>query len=191
MDFESYIAMERQLIARLDRERNDSNSYERRAEVCDCHGLTEEDGIRLPKTGERVTYGSDTADAISAIDEHLADLHRVEAEINAMNADFIKRVSDFESRFDQRYNEIMDRINLEFAALEARNTELNAASMTSTEEVRKISESAIEDLRRISEDLKMAQAVFDASVNDKLSRDQETIERIRYIMKQMNDMIKS
>ncbi|HMK45607.1 MAG TPA: hypothetical protein VK436_03175 [Methanocella sp.] len=118
--------------------------------------------------------------AIAAIDELLSDLQRVEAEVNMVNADLLNQVSDWEDRLDQRYKDVTDRINTEFAALEARSTELNATDWTSVGEIRKISESAIEEVRMMSEDLKMAHETFNSSVNDKLAKDQENIERIKY-----------
>jgi len=255
MEFESYIARERQLIARLDRERSDSNSYEQRADVGNYEIV--EDEIRLLKAGEYVLNRSEiAADAVMAIDERLAELHRMEDEAGARNSDFLKRVSEWETRFDQRYTEVMNRISRETAGVEARTAELNAlieaadknirqisdtaagnvrtiseasveevqkiseataaqikvTSSSTVEEVRTISQSSVEEMKKISEaatesirnisdsatgeitriagDLKTSQTEFDSSVSDKLTRDKETVERIKHIMQQMNDMIK-
>jgi hypothetical protein len=244
MDFESYIARERQLIAKLDKERSESNSYERRADVGNYE--LAEDEIRLLKAGEYVLSRSEVAaDAVMAIDERLAELHRIEDEASTRNADFLRRVTEWETRFDQRYNEVLDKIAREVSNVEARTAELNALieaadknirhvsdsaadnvrkisdasvaevkastgssieevraiSHASVEEMSKISESATANIRSISEsttaeishiaeDLKASQAEFDASVGDKLTRDKETVERIKHIMQQMNEMIK-
>lgn len=255
MDFESYIARERQLIAKLDKERSESNSYERRADVGNYE--LAEDEIRLLKAGEYVLSRSEVAaDAVMAIDERLAELHRIEDEASARNADFLRRVTEWETRFDQRYNEVLGTIAREVSNVEARTTELNAlieaadknirhVSDTAADNVRKISEMSVEEMRKISEssaaevkattgasmeevrtishssveemnkisesatasirsisesttaeisriaeELKASQAEFDASVGDKLTRDKETVERIKHIMQQMNEMIK-
>lgn len=211
MDFESYIGRERQLISKLDKERTDNNSYERRADVGNYE--LAEDEIRLLRSGDYVQTRTDIAmEAVATLDERLAELLRIEDSINARSAEFKKKIAEWDTGFDHRCAGIIDRIDAQLATLEKRNAELHKTidtagkdlaatrkatteeittiSAASTAEVRKISGTATAEIEKLAAELKVTQAEFDASVTEKLKQDKETVERIRYMMKMMSEMVK-
>jgi vacuolar-type H+-ATPase subunit I/STV1 len=234
MDFESYIGRERQLLARIERERAELNSHEPRAETGNYQ--LAEDEIRLLKAGDYVAGASEVAaDAVAALDERISALRKAEHEANARNEAFVRRVAEWETKFDARYAELTGKIAREMAALESRNAELTrtieeaeqsmrhgAASVaealnrarhqseanirhlseateanirqlsgTSEASLREISEATTADVDRRIESLRQAQAAFEAAVNEKLENDKQTIERIKYMITAMNEIIKT
>ena len=223
MDFESYIGRERQLLARIERERAELNSHEPRAETGNYQ--LAEDEIRLLKAGDYVAGASEVAaDAVAALDERISALRKAEHEANARNETFVRRVAEWETKFDARYAELTGKIAREMAALESRNAELtrtieeaeqsmrhgaasvaealNRARQQSVADIETLSEATEASLREISEattadvdrrieSLRQAQATFEAAVNEKLENDKQTIERIKYMITAMNEIIKT
>lgn len=223
MDFESYIGRERQLLARIERERAELNSHEPRAEAGNYQ--LAEDEIRLLKSGDYVTNASElAADVVKALDERMVLLKHLEESASTRNETFVKRVGEWETRFDVRYVELMEKINKEMAALDARNAELSrkievaernmkdigasaeeslsTARQQAEADIRSISESTEASLKDISkattgdvdrlvDSLRRAQAEFETSVNEKLENDKQTIERIKYMITAMNEIIKT
>src|SRR3974390_21073 len=109
MDFESYIGRERQLLGRIERERAEMNSHEPDAWRGNYQLAADE--IKLLRAGDYVTSASEmAADAVLALDERMTELRQIEAEANAKNETFLKRVEAWETKFDGRYAEVMATI---------------------------------------------------------------------------------
>ncbi len=245
MDFESYIGKERQLLGRIEKERAELNSHEPNAWEGN-YGLAA-DEIKLLKAGDYVNRASGmAADAVVTLDDRLSQLRQIEGDASARNEAFLKRVSEWETKFDVRYSEVMAAMAREMAALEARNAQLtqrietaeqnlgeisrNAESTLrgisgkSEKSMREIGEQTEQNLRQASErteasikemseiteanmkdiskstaadverlvsSLKSAQAEFEANVNEKLEQDRQTLERIKYMITAMNEIIKT
>ena len=219
MDFESYIGRERQLLARIDRERAELNAHEPNAERGNYQLVGDE--LRLLQAGEVVEQAAEQAAAAAKLlDERLTRLRQSEEMVNARTDTFLKRVGDWEAKFDARYAEAMEKmahemaalearsaesmkkIAGEMAALEARNAELTRRIEAAKADVRDLSEVAEANLRdlgrtttadldRAIEELRQAQAEFEASVNAKLESDQQTIERIKFMLSTMSEIIKT
>ncbi len=256
MDFESYIGKERQLLSRIERERAEMNSHEPDAWRGNYQLAADE--IKLLRAGDYVNSASEmAADAIVALDERMAVLRQIEAEANAKNETFLKRVEAWETKFDLRYSEVMAAMAREMATLADRNAQLtqrieeaekslleigkntekslidaggkseknlmdiSARSEKSLKEtaertelsIRQASERAESSIREMSEiteanlkdiskatysdvdrlvgSLKAAQAEFEASINEKLEQDKQTLEKIRFMISTMSDIIKT
>lgn len=245
MDFESYIGKERQLLGRIERERAEMNSHEPDAWRGNYQLAADE--IKLLRAGDYVSSASEmAADAVLALDERMTGLRQIEAEANAKNEMFLKRVEAWETKFDGRYAEVMAAMAREMAALAERNAELtkrieaaertlqetgkqsekslmsiSARSEKSLKETAERTESSIQqasqraessiketseateaslkdlskttyaDVDRLVGSLKAAQAEFEASINDKLEQDKQTLEKIRFMISTMSDIIKT
>jgi ElaB/YqjD/DUF883 family membrane-anchored ribosome-binding protein len=256
MDFESYIGKERQLLARIERERAEMNSHEPDAWRGNYQLAADE--IKLLRAGDYVREASGmVADAIVALDERMAKLKQVEADASAKNEMFLKRVDAWETKFDQRYAEIMAAMAREMAAMEARNVQLTQRietaeknmqeisrkaestlrdissrseknltdisakatkglketadrteasirqssehardSMKATSEqteanLKELSKATYEDVDKLVNSLKAAQAEFEASINEKLEQDKQTLEKIKFMISTMSDIIKT
>lgn len=234
MDFESYIGKERQLLGRIEKERAELNSHEPNAWEGNFRLAADE--IKLLKAGDYVNHAAErAADAVGALDERMGQLKRLEGNANARNEAFLKRVADWETKFDARYAEAMAAMAREMTALETHNAELtrrieaaehNLAEIGSTSEknvheigdsvewnlrqsserteagIREMSEkteanlkelhqATAADIDRLVSSLKSAQAEFEASVNEKLEQDRQTLERIKYMITAMNEIIKT
>jgi DNA anti-recombination protein RmuC len=245
MDFESYIGKERQLLSRIERERAEMNSHEPDAWRGNYQLAADE--IKLLRAGDYVRDTSGmAADAIVALDERMTKLKQIEAEASAKNDMFLKRVDAWETKFDQRYAEIMAAMAREMAAMEAKNVQLTRRIETAEGNMQEISrkaESALQDISSKSEkslkesagrteqtirqaseraessmkemseiteaslkdlskatyadvdklvgSLKAAQAEFEASINEKLEQDKQTLEKIRFMISTMSDIIKT
>jgi hypothetical protein len=245
MDFESYIGKERQLLSRIERERAEMNSHEPDAWRGNYQLAADE--IKLLRAGDYVRETSGmAADAIVALDERMAKLKQIEAEAVAKNATFLKRVDAWETKFDQRYAEIMAAMAREMAAMEAKNVQLTQRIETAERNMQEISrkaestlqdisgkseknlketagrteqtirqaseraESSMKEMSEITEanlkdlskatyadvdklvgSLKAAQAEFEASINEKLEQDKQTLEKIRFMISTMSDIIKT
>lgn len=256
MDFESYIGKERQLLNRIERERAEINSHEPDAWRGN-YKLTA-DEIKILRAGDYVREASGmAADTIAALDERMSRLKQIEAEANAKNETFLKRVEAWETKFDQRYAEVMAAIAREMTALEARSAQLTQRieaaekslqeisqrsestlrevgsssekslidiganadrSLRETAEqteliIRQASERAESSIKEMSENteasikdlckatyaevdrmvssLKAAQAEFEASINEKLEQDKQTLEKIKFMISTMSDIIKT
>lgn len=245
MDFESYIGKERQLLSRIDRERAEMNSHEPDAWRGNYQLAADE--IKLLQAGDYVREASEmAADAIVALDERMSQLRQIEAGANAKNETFLKRVEAWETRFDQRYAEVMAAMAREMTALEARNAELTRrieaaeknlleisrksenglrdisgnseknlreisamadrslketaeqteltirqASERAETSLKDISTSTYADVDRLVGSLKAAQAEFEASINEKLEQDKQTLEKIKFMISTMSDIIKT
>jgi ElaB/YqjD/DUF883 family membrane-anchored ribosome-binding protein len=245
MDFESYIGKERQLLGRIEKERAELNSHEPNAWEGNYRLAADE--IKLLKAGDYVNGASGmAADAVVALDERMSQLRQLEGDASARNEMFLKRVSEWETKFDVRYSEVMAAMAREMTALEARNAELTSrietaernlkeissksennlidigtksektiheigertewnlrqaserveGSIKETSELtaanlKEISRATTEDVDRPVGSLKSAQAEFEASVNEKLEQDRLTLERIKYMITAMNEIIKT
>ena len=208
MDFEKYIGKEKPLLSRLERERAALNAYERRGNA----GTLDyaEDEIKLLDTLKLVKEQIAVAEAASkALDERTEKLRELESSINKKSAQSQKRIEEWESSFDNRYNELMKRVEDDVAALEARNRELlsfvkaqedifNArsaeiASKTDASEagIKQASDNAYQELSDILVSIKKAQREFETSISGKLEEDKQTIDRIKYMLSTMSDIIKS
>jgi DNA anti-recombination protein RmuC len=245
MDFESYIGKERQLLGRIEKERAELNSHEPNA--WEGNYKLAADEIKLLKAGDYVNSASETAaGAIATMDERMSQLRKLDGDASARNEAFLKRVDEWETKFDARYSEVMAAMAREMAALEARNTQLTqrietaernlgeisrnaesalrGISSKSEKSMREIGELTEQNLRQASEraeasiremseitganmkdlskttaedverlvcSLKNAQAEFEASVNEKLEQDRQTLERIKFMITAMNEIIKT
>ncbi|HEY3273207.1 MAG TPA: hypothetical protein VGJ92_05560 [Methanocella sp.] len=245
MDFESYIGKERQLLGRIERERAEMNSHEPDAWRGNYQLAADE--IKLLRAGDYVNSASEmAADAIVALDERMAQLRQIEAEANAKNEMFLKRVEAWETKFDARYAEVMTGMAREMAAMTDRNAQLTQrietaekslqeigkkteknildvggksekslretadrtelsirqaseraeASVREMSEVteanlKDISKATYSDVDRLVSSLKAAQAEFEASINEKLEQDKQTLEKIKFMISTMSDIIKT
>ncbi len=208
MDFEKYIGKEKQLLTRLERERAAINAYERRGNA----GTLDyaEDELKLLDTLKLVREHIASAEAAStALDDRSARLREIEAALNKKNIQTQKRIEEWESSFGVRYNELLNRVEAEIQALEQRNRELLAfakaqeeafdargAELTGKAEageagIKQASDNAYQELSDILVSIKKAQKEFETSVSGKLEEDKQTIDRIKYMLSTMGDIIKS
>jgi len=208
MDFEKYIGKEKPLLLRLERERAALNAYERRSNS----GTLDyaEDELKLLATLKQVKEHIAIAEAATkTMDERAQTLRELEASFNKKSAQTQKRIEEWESSFDTRYNELLKRVEDDVAALEIRNKELlsfvraqaetfNArsaeiASKTDASEagIKQASDNAYQELSDILVSIKKAQREFETSISGKLEEDKQTIDRIKYMLSTMSDIIKS
>jgi len=208
MDFEKYIGKEKPLLSRLDRDRASLNAYERRGNA----GTLDiaEDELMLLDTVKRVKEHIAAAEAASkALDERAEKLKELEAAVNKKGAQTQKRIEEWESTFDTRYNLLMKRVEDEVGMLELRNKEL-VAFMKAQEEIfnarsaelsskadvseagiKQASDNAYREMSDILVSMKKAQKEFESSISGKLDEDKQTIDRIKYMLSTMSDIIKS
>jgi hypothetical protein len=208
MDFEKYIGKEKQLLSRLERERASINAYERRGNAGSLDYA--EDELKLLDTLKLVREHISTAETISKeLDQRSTQLKELETSINRRNAQTQKRVEEWESSFDARYNELLNRVEDEVTGLELRNKELltfvkaqedifsvRGAELTNRADVgetaiKQASDNAYHELSDILMSIKKAQKDFETSVSGKLEDDKQTIDRIKYMLSTMSDIIKS
>ena len=208
MDFEKYIGKEKQLLTKLERERAALGVYERRGNS----GTLDlaEDEIKLLQAGKLVKQHIDVAtEASKALDERALKLKAMQDELNTKNAELQLRISEWEAAFNGRYNELMNKVDTEVKALEIRNKEL-VAFTRAQEEIfaarnveltnkieaaesgfKQSSDSAYADLKQMVGSLKDTQKDFESSINEKLEQDKQTIDRIKYMLSTMSDIIKT
>ena len=223
MDFESYIGKERQLLTRIERERAELNSHEPGAARGNFELAADE--IKLLQAGDYVAEAArKAADAIAELDARMAQLRQAEAEVGAVNEAFLKRVAEWEAKFDARYSEAMalnaelaGRIEKEQRTLveigERAEESLRQIGGRTEQNLRDISERAesgirtmggiteanlkdlgrtsVADVERLVSAVKAAQAEFEASVSEKLEQDKQTLEKIRFMISAMNEIIKT
>ncbi len=208
MDFEKYIGKEKQLLSRLERERASLNAYERRGNAGSLDYV--EDELKLLDTMKLVKEHIAAAEAASReLDERSDRLMEMEASLNRKNAQTQKRIEEWESSFDIRYNELLNRVEADVNGLELRNKELLAfvraqedifntrsAELTSKAEayeagLRQTSDNAYAELSDALVSIKKAQKEFETSISGKLEEDKQTIDRIKYMLSTMSDIIKS
>jgi hypothetical protein len=208
MDFEKYIGKEKQLLSRLERERASLNAYERRGNAGSLDYA--EDELKLLDTLKLVKEHIAAAEAASReLDERSARLVEMEAGLNKRNARTQKRIEEWESSFDTRYNELLNRVEADVNGLELRNKELLAfvraqedifnarsAELTGKAEtyeagLKQVSDNAYQELSDTLVSIKKAQKEFETSISGKLEEDKQTIDRIKYMLSTMSDIIKS
>jgi hypothetical protein len=208
MDFEKYIGKEKQLLSRLERERASLNAYERRGNAGSLDYA--EDELKLLDTLKLVKEHIVAAKAASMeLDERSARLMEMEASLNRKNAQTQKRIEGWESSFDARYNELLSRVEADVNGLELRNKEIlafvraqedifNARSVELTGKaeayeagLKQTSDNAYQELSDALVSIKKAQKEFETSISGKLEEDKQTIDRIKYMLSTMSDIIKS
>ncbi len=208
MDFEKYIGKEKQLLSRLERERASLGAYERRGNAGSLDYA--EDELKLLDTVRLVREHVAAAEAVSkGLDERSSGLLEMEASLNKKNAQALKRIEEWESSFDARYNELLKRVEDEVARLElrnkeflvfvkaqedifnARNAELSSKAEAAEAGLRQASDNSYQELSDILVSIKKAQKEFETSISGKLEEDKQTIDRIKYMLSTMSDIIKS
>ncbi len=208
MDFEKYIGKEKQLLSRLDRERAFLNAYERRGNAGSLDYA--EDELKLLDTLKLVKKQVAAADAaIRELDERSARLREMEDSFYKKNAQTQKRIEEWESSFGIRYNELLKRVEADVARMDARNKELLAfveaqeeifnarsAGLTGKAEayeasLKQTSDLAHQEMSAALASVRKAHKEFEASVSGKLDEDRQTIDRIKYMLSTMSDIIKS
>ncbi|WP_128566964.1 hypothetical protein [Methanocella paludicola] len=208
MDFEKYIGKEKPLLSRLDRDRASLNAYERRGNA----GTLDiaEDELKLLDTLKQVKEHIAAAEAASkALDERAQRLKELEESVNRKGAQTQKRIEEWESSFDDKYNVLLKRVEDEVGALELRNKELVAfmkaqedifnarsAELSSRADaseagIKQASDNAYQEMSDILVSMKKAQKEFETSISGKLDEDKQTIDRIKYMLSTMSDIIKS
>lgn len=208
MDFEKYIGKEKPLLSRLDRDRASLNAYERRGNA----GTLDiaEDELKLLDTLKQVKEHIAAAEAASkALDERAQKLKELEESVNRKGAQTQKRIEEWESSFDDKYNVLLKRVEDEVGALELRNKELVAfmkaqedifnarsAELSSRADaseagIKQASDNAYQEMSDILVSMKKAQKEFETSISGKLDEDKQTIDRIKYMLSTMSDIIKS
>ncbi len=208
MDFEKYIGKEKPLLSRLDRDRASLNAYERRGNAGTLDIAEAE--LKLLDTLKQVKEHIAAAEAASkALDERAEKLKELEAAVNKKGAQTQKRIEEWESTFDSRYNLLLKRVEDEVGMLELRNKEL-VAFMKAQEEIfnarsaelsskadaseagiKQASDNAYQEMSDILVSMKKAQKEFESSISGKLDEDKQTIDRIKYMLSTMSDIIKS
>ncbi len=208
MDFEKYIGKEKPLLSRLDRDRASLSAYERRGNA----GTLDiaEDELKLLDTFKQVKEHIAAAEAASkALDERAQKLKELEESVNRKGAQTQKRIEEWESSFDDKYNVLLKRVEDEVRTMELRNKEL-AAFMKAQEDIfnarsaelgskadaseagiKQASDNAYQEMSDILVSMKKAQKEFEASISGKLDEDKQTIDRIKYMLSTMSDIIKS
>jgi hypothetical protein len=208
MDFEKYIGKEKQLLSRLERERASLSAYERRGNAGSLD--IAEDELKLLDTLKLVKEHIAAADAASReLDERAARLEEMEAGMNKKYAQTQKRIEEWESSFDVRYNELLKRVEDEVVGLElrnreflmfvkaqedifnARNSELTGKAEAYEAGLKQTSDNAYQELSDFLVSIKKAQKEFETSISGKLEEDKQTIDRIKYMLSTMSDIIKS
>lgn len=208
MDFEKYIGKEKQLLTKLEKDQMALGAYERRGNA----GTLDlaEDEIKLLQSGRLLQQHIDAANETSkALDERSAKLKEMQDELNTKSAELQLRISEWETSFDGRYNELMNKVDAEVKALEIRNKELitftkaqedilAARNLDLTNKIetaesgfKQSSDSAYADLKQMVASLKETQVDFESSINEKLEQDKQTIDRIKYMLSTMSDIIKT
>ena len=208
MDFDKYIGKEKQLLSKMDRERTNLEVYERRGNA----GTLDlaEDEIKLLQSGKLVRQHMEAAEGtMKALDERAKALQLMQDELNTKNAELQLRISEWEGSFGSRYSELMNKVDTEVKALEIRNRELiaftkaqeesfNARNTDLTKKIesaeagfKQSSDSAYADLKQMIGSIKDAQKDFESSINEKLDQDKQTIDRIKYMLSTMSDIIKT
>jgi hypothetical protein len=208
MDFEKYIGKEKQLLSKLEKDQVALGAYERRGNA----GTLDlaEDEIKLIQSGRLVQKHIEAANETSkALDERATKLKEMQDELNTSNAELQLRISEWETSFDGRYNELMTRVDTEVKSLEIRNKELiaftkaqedilAARNLDLTNKIeaaesgfKQSSDSAYADLKQMVASLKETQIDFESSINEKLEQDKQTIDRIKYMLSTMSDIIKT
>lgn len=208
MDFEKYIGKEKPLLTRLDRERASLNAYERRGNA----GTLDyaEDELKLLETLKDVKAQIAAADAATkAMDERSEKLREIEATINQKGAQTQKRIEEWESSFDMKYNELLKRVEDDVAALDQRNrefltfvkaqedifnarsAEISSKADASEAGIKQASDNAYQEMSDILVSMKKAQKEFETSISGKLEEDKQTIDRIKYMLSTMSEIIKS
>lgn len=208
MDFEKYIGKEKQLLTRLDKERSSLNAYERRNNAGSLDYA--EDELKLLDTLKLAREHIAAAEAaIREIDMRADKLLEMEDSLNKKNAQTQKHIEEWESSFGVRYNELLMRIEADVGTLDARNREFldfvkaqedifnaRSAELTSKAEsyelgLKQASEHSYLELSDSLASIKKAQKEFETSVSGKLEEDKQTIDRIKYMLSTMSDIIKS
>ncbi len=208
MDFEKYIGKEKQLLSRLERERASLNAYERRGNAGSLDYA--EDELKLLDTLRLVREHMADAEAISReLDERSTRLLEMEASLNRKNAQTQKHIEEWESSFDNRYNDLLNRVEADVNNLEVRGKELLAfvkaqedifnarsAELTGKSEayeagLKQASDNSYQELSDVLVSIKKAQKEFETSISGKLEEDKQTIDRIKYMLATMSDIIKS
>ena len=208
MDFEKYIGKEKQLLTKLEKEQAALGAYERRSNA----GTLDlaEDEIKLLHSGRLVRQHIDAANETSkSLDDRTAKLKEMQDELSTRNAELQLRISEWETTFDGRYNELMNKVDSEVKALEIRNKELIAFTKAQEDILaarnldlnnkieaaesgfKQSSDSAYADLKQMVASLKDTQKDFESSINEKLEQDKQTIDRIKYMLSTMSDIIKT
>jgi hypothetical protein len=207
MDFESYIGKEKQLFARLDKERSSVNAYEKKPGAGNLDMA--EDEIKLLRAGNIVKARIGEANAaMKGLDEKSLRIREAEENVEVKSAELVLRMSEWESGFNDRYRDLMGRVEVELKKLEARNNEFVAMSKeqeslykarndelahnieAAEKDIKAMREIAMEDVKNSIASLKEAQKEFEASVNEKLDQDKATIEKIKFMVSTMSDIIK-
>jgi hypothetical protein len=208
MDLEKYIGNEKPLLNRLDRERAALSAYERRGDAGSLDYA--EDELKLLDTLKVAREHIAAAEAaIREIDMRADKLLEMEDGINKRSARTEKRIEEWESSFGVRYNELLGRVESDVAALDARNREFldfvkaqedafdaRSAELTSKAEayeasLKQTSEQACHELSDVLASVKKAQKEFETSISGKLEEDKQTIDRIKYMLSTMSEIIKS
>jgi hypothetical protein len=207
MDFEKYIGKDRQLLDSLDSARSDAAAYEKHGNAGSLD--IAEDDIKLLKTGNYVKACQESAEASAKdLDVKLSMLKGSQKELELKNAGAVLKIIEWEDSFDQKYKDMSGRIEEEMKALERSNKEFSALVKaqddlykkrsqeltTKVEEAgRKLKESGDRsnaEIMKLSGSLKDAQKEFESSINEKLEQDKQTIDRIKYMLSTMSDIIK-
>jgi hypothetical protein len=208
MDFEKYIGKEKQLLMRLEKERSSINAYERRGNAGSLDYAEDElkllDTLKMVK--EHIAMAEETS---KALDERSARLKEMEEGLNKKNSQTQKRIEEWESTFDARYNSLLQHVETEVTGLELRNKELiifvkaqeDIFSSRSSEigtraeqaeaGIKLAGDNAYQELNDTLVSIKKAQKEFETSVSGKLEEDKQTIDRIKYMLSTMSDIIKS
>lgn len=208
MDFDKYIGRERPLLARLDRDRAALNALERRGNAGTLD-LAEDELKLLDVLRDIEGQVAAARAAVRAMDERAEQLAELEDALGKKGAQTQKRIEEWESSFGLRYNELLARVEGQVAALEQRNRDLLALAgaqesafnarnaevankvLEAEDRIRQAGDAARGDVEGVLASVKKTQKEFEASVTGKLEEDRQTIERIKYMLSSMSDIIKS
>jgi hypothetical protein len=207
MDFDTYIGKEKQLLTRLERERAAINSYEKKGNEGNLD--LAEDEIKLLRMSLLMKTRTDSAmDASRELDEKIVRIKEAEDKAEMKNAEMVLKISEWETAFDSKYKQLLSRMDKEMSTMETRNKEFMEFSRKQEElfkarndqliarideaekSLKKANEKTYSEISQLVASLKEAQKDFETSVNEKLEQDKQTIDKIKYMLSTMSDIIK-
>ncbi len=103
-----------------------------------------------------------------------------------------KNLVDISTRSEKSLKETAERTELSIRQA-SEHTEGSIKEMSEITEanLKDISKTTYSDVDRLVSSLKAAQAEFEASINEKLEQDKQTLEKIRFMISTMSDIIKT
>jgi len=103
----------------------------------------------------------------------------------------MKRVEDEVGMLELRNKELVAFMKAQEEIFNARSAELSSKADVSEAGIKQASDNAYREMSDILVSMKKAQKEFESSISGKLDEDKQTIDRIKYMLSTMSDIIKS